>query len=576
MSIVSGSRPSGSISWLRGLSLEVRFLCVVGAAALVVTATGILAFSKLQDVRVSGSDAGTQSVVETALGTMTYYQGLEAAGELSREEAQASARAVVETMRYGDGDYLWIHDDGLVMQMHPIKPELNGADVSGTEDPNGVRLFVEMNEVVAAEGAGFVPYMWPKPGSEEPQPKVSYVAGFEPWGWIIGSGVYVDDVEAAVAADRRLLMVGGLLLFVTVVAAGFVVRSALRQLRKIVASASQISTGDLDGVEPLEVDDRGMAGELASAFNDMTAMLTQVDAQIERVAQGNYVAEHEVPGELGRRFDTMRHSLETMVQRLGDSSSALASSASELFGSIDRIGTSAELTAAQATAASNAGDDVSARVGTVSTAIDQMNSTIAEVATSASEAAEVADEAVEAARNSSTVIGKLGESSDQIGDMIKVINSIAEQTNLLALNATIEAARAGESGRGFAVVANEVKDLADQTAGVTEEIAARVQAILADTASAVAANEQIRATIDRVNEISTSIASAVEEQSVTTAEIGRNIEETAASSHGIASSIGNVAQAAGQTTNSVAETRDSVESMKRVAQELDALIANSR
>jgi len=574
--VVDEKRIGGLAGWVRGLSIEVRFLSVAVVAGLAVVGTGLLALSTLEDVRFSGREDGTKAVVETAMGTMQYYEGLEATGELSQGEAQAAALAVIETMRYGDGDYLWVHDDALVMQMHPIKPDLNDTNVGEIEDPNGVQLFVEMNEVVAAEGAGFVGYMWPKPGFEEPQPKVSYVAGFEPWGWIIGSGIYVDDVEAAVAADQRLLSIGGLAVLVAAVAAVLIGRSAVRQLRRIASSATQISVGDLAGIEPLRMEDRGMAGELATAFDDMTSMLSTVDAQIERVAEGNYVSEHEVPGELGERFDTMRHALESMVERLEQSSSALTSSAADLFGSIDRIGASAEDTATQATAASSAGEDVSARVGTVSSSVEQMNATIAEVATSAIEAAQVANEAVDAAHNSSTAISKLGESSEQIGNMIKVINSIAEQTNLLALNATIEAARAGEAGRGFAVVANEVKALADQTAGATHEISAYIETIQTDTAQAVAANELIGTTIDRVNEISTTIASAVEEQSVTTSEIGRNIDETVGSSQGIAHSINNVAEAAGQTTRSVDETRDTLDDMKRVADELSSLIANSR
>ncbi|MEM9039136.1 MAG: methyl-accepting chemotaxis protein, partial [Actinomycetota bacterium] len=170
----------------------------------------------------------------------------------------------------------------------------------------------------------------------------------------------------------------------------------------------------------------------------------------------------------------------------------------------------------------------------------------------------------------------LGESSVEIGNVIKVINSIAEQTNLLALNATIEAARAGEAGKGFAVVANEVKELANQTAQATEEISARIQGIQSDTTNAVEANEQIGETIERINEISATIAAAVEEQSVTTTEIGRSVEEAAMGTQEIARSIGDVAGAAEDTRQSTSETRTSAEELARMAADLNQLVGNYR
>ncbi|MGH1492848.1 MAG: cache domain-containing protein, partial [Acidimicrobiales bacterium] len=409
-------------SRVQGISIEVKMLVIVSVAGLCLLATGAAALSQLSTTRYSGQEEGTKEVVETALGTLQYFEGLEQSGAMSREEAQANARASVETIRYGDGDYLWIHDEQLVMQMHPIKPELNGTDVSGSEDPNGVRLFVEMNEVVAADGAGLVAYEWPKPGFEEPQPKVSYVSGFEPWGWIIGSGVYIDDIEAAVASDRQLVLLGGAALLLAAIAGTLVGRSLIRQLRGIAASASQIAAGDLS-VEPLPVRDRGTVGQLATSFNEMTDVLGSVGVQANRIADGNYAAQHEIPGDLGLAFDAMGASLSNVVQQLSESSTGLSNSASDLLGVVDRIGDSVELTASQADSASAAGDDVSARVEAVAQAIQEMNGSFEEVASSASAAASVATEAVEAARQSSDKIGKLGESSEQIGDVIKVINS---------------------------------------------------------------------------------------------------------------------------------------------------------
>ena len=556
------------------MGILAKILSIAFVIVVCVVVTGVFALSQLRSVRYDSREQGTQAVVETGMGTLEYFEGLERAGELSREEAQANALAAVEAIRYGDGDYLWVHDDQLVMQMHPIKPELNGTDVSGTEDPNGVRLFVEMNEVVAADGAGFVAYEWPKPGFDDPQPKVSHVAGFEPWGWVIGSGVYIDDIDAAVAADQRVLLIGALAIAVAMAVGVFAGRSLLSQLRRIADAASQIAGGDMS-VEPLPVDDNGTAGQLASSFNDMTAVLGEVGSQAERIAAGKFGADHGIPGDLGAAFDAMGHSLSSMADQLQTHSSALSASATDLIDVVDRIGQSAEVTSHQAGSAASAGDDVSARVASVASAIEQMNMSIAEVASSASSAADVTTEAVDAARTSAETIAKLGDSSKQIGSVVEVISEIAEQTNLLALNATIEAARAGAAGKGFAVVANEVKDLADQTARATEEITARIEAIQADTTSAIAANAQITETIDRINDISTSIAAAVEQQTVTTTEIGHNVEETSNSTQGIANSINDVASATERTTQSVEDTREAVDSMREVANQLNELVAST-
>jgi len=185
----------------------------------------------------------------------------------------------------------------------------------------------------------------------------------------------------------------------------------------------------------------------------------------------------------------------------------------------------------------------------------------------------VAASAVQVAESTNKTVGKLGESSAEIGEVVKVISSIAEQTNLLALNATIEAARAGEAGKGFAVVANEVKELANQTGKATEEIGGKIQAIQTDTKSAVEAIAEISTVIDQINDISNTIASAVEEQTATTAEIGRNIEEAAKGSSEINLNIAGVAQAASETSEGVGQTQEAAEKLSEMANNLKNLVS---
>ena len=307
--------------------------------------------------------------------------------------------------------------------------------------------------------------------------------------------------------------------------------------------------------------------------------LREMADRARKVASGNLNIEalnlksSDELGDLGKAFNIMVESLQSMVSQLRGSSEKLGVAAEDLTTVSDNMSTSAERTSTQAVAASSTGEQVSSNVASVATAIEQMNASIREVAGNATEAALVSTEAVEVAKHTSSTIEKLGQSSVEIGNVIQVIDSIAEQTNLLALNATIEAARAGESGKGFAVVANEVKELAKQTAIATDEISDRIQAIQEDTKGAIEANEQIGTTIDRINEISTVIASAVEEQSMTTAQIGKSVEEAAQGTREISAVINGVATAAEETQDGTNKTKTSAGEMAHMAERLDELVS---
>ncbi len=402
--------------------------------------------------------------------------------------------------------------------------------------------------------------------------------GFEGYGWGILVRQDVSEATAAAADLRNGIVLVAIVMIVAIAAIGYyLARGIAKPVALVAAQASKIAEGDLS-VEKLDIEREDEIGDLASSFNEMSTMLKMVGTQAQLIAEKDLTADdldQHTPGQLGDAVSTMIGSLRDMVDQLRGSSQQLAGAAEELSTVSATMGSSAEQTSQQASSASASGDEVSSSVATVAAAIEEMNATIREVAASATEASNVASEAVGTARLTSDTIQKLGQSSEEIGTVIGVINSIAEQTNLLALNATIEAARAGEAGKGFAVVATEVKELANQTGTATEEIALRIQAIQEDMVGAVQANEQIGETIDRINEIS-SIASAVEEQSVTTAEIGRSIEDAATGTQEIATSITEVATAADSTRQSTDDTRRSAEEMSRMASELNELVDEYR
>ncbi|GAB1693700.1 hypothetical protein KRM28CT15_55030 [Krasilnikovia sp. M28-CT-15] len=306
--------------------------------------------------------------------------------------------------------------------------------------------------------------------------------------------------------------------------------------------------------------------------------LSIVVGALGKLAKGDLTATVDIKrkdqlGQLGDALNETVESLRGTVGQLSGHADSLAVASDDLSQVSEQIASSADETSAQAREVTRAAAQVSANVDTVAIGSDEMGASIREIAQNAGEAAAVAAEAVSVAQATNETVGKLGTSSAEVGNVVKLITAIAEQTNLLALNATIEAARAGEAGKGFAVVASEVKDLAQETAKATEDISQRVEAIQADTASAVKAIEQIAGIIDRISEYQTLIAAAVEEQTATTGEMGRNVTEAAESSREIATTIASVAQAAEITTTGVSHSQQSAADLARMGAELRAIVS---
>jgi methyl-accepting chemotaxis protein len=300
--------------------------------------------------------------------------------------------------------------------------------------------------------------------------------------------------------------------------------------------------------------------------------------QAEAIAAGDLtrddleVHSQDELGDLTTAINKMSGSLKRMILAIRENAIQVAHASEELNSTSQQITANSEETSAQADVVSRAAQAVSQNLQTVATGAEEMGASIKEIAKNATEAAKVATSAVKVAEITTTTVSKLGDSSTEIGQVIKVITSIAQQTNLLALNATIEAARAGEAGKGFAVVANEVKELAKETAKATEDISRKIEAIQTDTKAAVEAIASISGVIDQINDISSTIATAVEEQNATTNEMSRNVSEAARGSGEITSNIAGVAEAAQSTTRGATDTQKASQELVETATQLRRLV----
>jgi methyl-accepting chemotaxis protein len=519
------------------MTLKAGFRTVIAVSAIGLLAVVFVWIHGQHSTLLSEKLQKTKALVEVPYSLIEREYAEEAQGKISRSEAQRRALDAIRSLRYEGGNYFWVNDDHATMIMHPIKPEMDGTDLTSFQDPSGRFVFVEFAKAAQAPAGDYVYYLWPKPGQKQPVAKLSFVKRFAPWGWVLGTGIYVDDVDKA-WRESALTAVGlaALCLLPLIVVSMATSRSTFRRLSTMVDRFRDVAEGEGDLTKRIPVT-------------------------------------HDEIGELAEWLNVLLDKLQEMIRTIANAASQVGNASEGVCATSQRISSNSKETSARAKLVSNSAQQVSQNLQSIATGATEMTATIQSIASNAHEAATVAGNAVQTAQAANATIAKLGASSAEIGAVIKVITSIAQQTNLLALNATIEAARAGEAGKGFAVVANEVKELAKQTAQATGDISQRIIAIQTDTKGAVEAIAAIGDVISHINDISSTIATAVEEQSATTNEMTRNVADAATGSGEITHTIEGVAQAAESTSRGASETQQAAEQLVEMSTHLRNLVA---
>jgi len=516
------------------LSAKLRMVLVMTAFAL----GGLAVFDlvTLRSALVEEKKANVRQVVDMTRSIFSHYDQLAKSGEITLDEAQTRATEFIQNARYAENNYVFVLGLDTKVILHPIQPKLNGQNGKQVIDVNGVPVLDEMVKAARHPEGGFLTYEWNKPGHDGVFPKLAYAETFKPWGWVITTGVYIDDVDDIFWQTAINDIAVAISMLIVIGMAGLAIdRSTTRPLRMITEALNKLAQGDTS-VTTNETDRRDEIGALARSLDVFRANREQAE-KLEQEQKDT----HKIQIARAEKIEKLIKSFEIEVE---GNLSTVHSALEQLRTTATGMASQSDETTGRAANVAVATEQAAANVDTVAAAAEQLAASIDEITSQVSRSSDIAQSGANEADDASTIFAELGTASDKIGQVVELIQSIAEQTNLLALNATIEAARAGDAGKGFAVVAAEVKNLANQTTRATEDIAGQIGGIQESTQNALGAIQHLSGRMKELNEVSASIAAAVREQDAATGEIARNVAEAATGTKDVAQNVVGLRKAA--------------------------------
>lgn len=540
--------------WLRQISLKSRITMLMSVVLLAYVAMGIISIANIRDNIYEERKRAISNVVDSALSVVTNYYERFRSGELTEAEAQRLSMDVLRHMRYEGDNYVWINNMDAIMLMHPANPATENTSVAELEDADGVKVFPLLIDLVNQQGSGYIEYMWTYEDGKPPESKLSYVQGFKPWNWVLGTGVWALDLEAIVN-DTTGIIVTESAIFIVVIGfiAFFLIRSISLPIKQMVWSGNAI-------VQNSKID-------LSQRFHQ----------------EGN-----DELTQLGKCMNAVFDNIEDTLHHVVSSQSIVTNSSNIVSETVNK--TNASLSNQQR------------QIDTLTSSMREMSATVNEVSKNTETAVQLSAEASQEANSGSVVIKNtvaeikqlydnmqttkssletLAHDVASIDSVLDVINGIAEQTNLLALNAAIEAARAGEQGRGFAVVADEVRSLAQRTQQSTQEIQKIIERLQSGTHDSVNHMTVSAEKAEAASEFSTNAGSAFEKIQLRITDIDKNTAliasaatQQAATSDQIERAVNAICEAMAPVRDSMSETENSSRQLTSAVDEVQNAVKN--
>ena len=538
------------------LKISAKIYLVVGIIILIFTLAISWVYTSYRNQIYASAENKLQAATGTAAATIDHYSKLANDGVLTTEEAKTAAIATIKDLRLPCGNlYFWINDTQPKMIMHPIKPALDGKDLSGSKDPNGKHLFVEMVKATEKTGAGFVTYMWPKPGKDKPQPKLSAVKRSPDWNWIVGTGVYIDDLDAQInKAFYTILIIVLITIIFAILLTYLLSRSIANPMRQTVEMLGKIEKGNLS--DRLNLNRKDEVGEMAQAMDRFADnMQHEIIGSLQKLSDGNLnmnLVPKDNQDEIRGAFNKLENDLNEVmgsIQNAGQQISSNSTSVSDFSQSLSQ----------SATESAASLEEISASLGELSSQTKHNADNANQVNILSSEAKQATEEGKTRMEQMVSAMGEISEAGQSINKIIKVIDEIAFQTNLLALNAAVEAARAGQHGKGFAVVAEEVRNLAARSAKAASETAELIQGSVEKT--------------DNGSQIANKTAESLETILGGVSKVSDLAEEIAAASNEQASGIGQINEGLGQIDQAIQQNTATAEESAAAAEELSSQAA---